>query len=83
MQHGLNDTPKFIAEVRWDAIVVPLLDFQSERQLVLCLERRPQRCHLIRHTPQGPDVAFLVVVLFVDLLGAHVVRRAHIGLRVH
>ena len=83
LQHGLNDAPKFIREVTRDAVVLAFFDLKSESQLILRLERRSKCRHFISETTQAPYVTLLVILLFVYLLRAHVVRCAYIGLSIH
>ena len=83
IEHRLYDTPKFVAEVLGNAIEVTLFYFQGESQLILCFERRSQSGHLVGETTKRPDVTLLIILLLVDLLGAHVVGRSDVGLGVH
>ena len=83
LQHGLNDAPKFIREVNRDAFVLTFFDLKGESELVLSLERWSECRHFISQAAQAPYVALLIVLLFVDLLRAHVVRCANVGLSIH
>ena len=47
--------------------------------MVGCLERRVKSSHFVDDASQRPYVTFVVVVLLVDLLWAHVVGSAHVG----
>lgn len=37
-------------------------------------------CHLVSDAAKGPDVTLLIVLEVVDLLGAHIVGSANMGL---
>ena len=51
--------------------------------MVLGLKGRPQSGKLIDDAAEGPDVGLLIVALVVDLLGAHVIGRADVGVGEH
>lgn len=48
--------------------------------MVLSLERWVQSCHFIYKTPERPYIALFIVFALVNLLGAHVVRSAYMGI---
>jgi len=83
LQHGLNDAPKFVREVNRDAFVLTFFDLKGKSELVLSLERWSECRHFISQAAQAPYVALLIVLLLVDLLRAHVVRCANVGLSIH
>ena len=82
-KHALDYVPKLLRVALWNPVERSFFNFKCQSQLVLCLKWRALRSHLIDETAQWPDVTFLVILLFVDLLWAHVVGRAYVGLRIH
>ena len=81
-QHALNQVPELAAVNFRDTLILTFLDLEGQGELVLSFERWPQCGHLVGEAAQRPDVTLLIVALLVDLLGAHVVRRADVGLSV-
>ena len=76
--HLLDDLEDFIGVVRGDTIDLTELNLVGELDLIGRLEGRPQGEHLVDHAAGRPDIRLLVVPLLLDLLGAHVVRRADV-----
>ena len=76
--HLLDDLEDLVGVVRGDTIDLTKLNLVGELDLIGRLEGRPQGEHLVDHAAGRPDIRLLVVPLLLDLLGAHVVRRANV-----
>jgi len=48
--------------------------------LPLRIKRMFERSHLVKHTSKRPDIRFEVVLLILEQLRGHVIRRADTGL---
>ena len=55
------------------------LYFVSKLDLICSLERCSEAYHFVYYTSSGPDITLFIVALFLDLLWAHVVGCAHMG----
>lgn len=78
--HPLHSLPELFRVLGGDPVVLAGLDLHGETEVAVSFERRPERGHFVHDATERPDVRLLVVLLLVDLLGRHVVRRAHMGL---
>ena len=58
---------------------LPQLNLVSKLDLVGGFEWSPEAEHLVDDTAGRPNIAFLIVALLLDLLRAHIVRSAHMG----
>ena len=63
-----------------DTIYLAKFDLICKLDLVRRLKRSPQGQHLVDHAASRPDVTLFVVALLLDLLRAHVVRRADVSI---
>ena len=82
-QHLLDDALQVVRVVTRDSVELAFLDLHRKRKAVLGLERRLQRRSFVDNAPERPDVAFVVVLLFVDLFRRHVVGCPDVRVRVH
>ena len=72
--------PELVGVTRRNPLVLTFLDFDSQCKLVQRLERWSKGRHFISQAPKRPNVAFLIIVLVINLLRTHVIRRADVSL---
>ena len=65
--------------MRRDALNLAQFDLICKLDLVSGFERSPQREHLVDDAARRPDITLLIVALLLNLLWAHVVRCADMG----
>lgn len=81
MEAALYHLVEVTREMRRDTIVVAFHDLGGEALHALSSERREKRYHFVKNAAQGPDVAQVVVGLFLPDLGTCVVGSACLRLK--
>jgi hypothetical protein len=79
VEHRANNTPKIFRIRLGNAFKFAVFDFHGQVKVVGGLERRMKSSHFVNTASKRPNITLIVVVLLIDLLRAHVVRRAHVS----
>lgn len=80
-QHRFDAAHKLVRVLGRDAVEPARFDFHRELVVGCRLERCPQGRNLVNDASEGPDVTLFVILLVTDLLRAHVVGGADVGVR--
>ena len=83
LDHGLDDGHEVVGVEGGDAVEFARFDLHGELVVGRGFEGGTEGSDLVDDATRGPDVRFFIVLLIVDLLGAHVVRSTNMSISKH
>ena len=78
-KHPSYDSLELFRIAGRDTVKGACLDFHGKAEMILGLKRWFESCQLVNDAPKRPNVTLLIVLGVVDLLWAHIVRRANMS----